>query len=433
MPTLRIPLSDQVETRDGTSTKDSTMVNCFVELIEKKPYTKKRFGTSLKTTLAVGTGQALFDLQNIDFAVINDKLYNENNVNTTYTAPTAPNNGRKYQSVNSPDGLKTMFKTDYGGYSFNGSNVTKISTVGGITSITIKTSGSGGAIGTYPLVITSVAGVGSGATGTYTVGGTTTGSGITWTQRSLNATDNWIGIAWNGTRYCAIAYNSRTTATSADGISWVANVNSMPVSTYWVAIASNGTIFCAIASGSAAATSTNGVSWIAQTLPRFITWASIIWTGTQFIAAGRYTVGVYPGQRSDYYLVTATSPDGVTWTQTADFYSGLTFIGNEASGPFLAWNGTVFCLTFSVVSGSNNGQIYTATSSAVSWTQQTVPVQTLFSGVSWNGTNFCSNFIFHIRWNIFAKWYNMDCNVTSSSIPLESNSMERNCVLCRSR
>jgi hypothetical protein len=43
-------------------------------------------------------------------------------------------------------------------------------------------------------------------------------NGTSWTEIAL--TGDWYAVAWNGSKFCAIAYNSTSYATSSDGISW---------------------------------------------------------------------------------------------------------------------------------------------------------------------------------------------------------------------
>lgn len=183
----------------------------------------------------------------------------------------------------------------------------------------------------------------------------TSTDGITWTQRALPIAAQWSGITWSAglSLFCAVAnHNSYTAvllasvtinpcniaATSADGITWTQRT--LPTSSFWNAVAWNGTVFSAIAYNSnAAATSTDGITWVARTLPSTAYWDSIAWNVGEalFMATSKNIPSIY-----------ATSPDGITWTQHTT--PGLLSIAAVTS------NGTIFCL---VPSGSNKSLIDT--------------------------------------------------------------------------
>ena len=59
---IRIPLTEAVATRDGTTTKDSKIVNGFLDVRNKKPAVTKRFGLTTYASLPVGEGQGMFYL-----------------------------------------------------------------------------------------------------------------------------------------------------------------------------------------------------------------------------------------------------------------------------------------------------------------------------------------------------------------------------------
>lgn len=190
----------------------------------------------------------------------------------------------------------------------------------------------------------------------------TSPDGITWTQRALPATGYWEAVAWNGTVFCAIAYDSAMAATSPDGITWTQRT--MPVNTTWQALAWNGTVFCAVATiTSIAATSPDGITWTQRALPSSAFWHSIAWNGTVFC-----TVAVASTSA-------ATSPDGIAWTAQT--------LPSVANWQALTWNGTVFCV---VAYGSDKA----ATSpDGAAWTARTLPSSTTWNGIAWNGSVFC--------------------------------------------
>lgn len=75
MPIQRIPLSQPIETRDGTLSKDSKSVNGYFESRDQKREFIKRPGLALNTELPTGEGQGLFYFQNQLYAVVNNNVY----------------------------------------------------------------------------------------------------------------------------------------------------------------------------------------------------------------------------------------------------------------------------------------------------------------------------------------------------------------------
>ena len=71
--------------------------------------------------------------------------------------------------------------------------------------------------------------------------------GERWTIRTSAADNNWRGIAWNGTVFCAVASTGtgNRVMTSPDGITWTSRTSA--ADNNWWDIAWNGTVFCAVA------------------------------------------------------------------------------------------------------------------------------------------------------------------------------------------
>ena len=191
--------------------------------------------------------------------------------------------------------------------------------------------------------------------------------GINWSQVSFGTGQAWSGISWNGFVFCAIC-GGVGTATSPDGVHWILHTSVMPWSGSWSAIAWNGFVFCAIMQNSAvSATSPDGVSWTLGTMPSSSWWGSLAWNGTVFCAVCNSSANF-----------TATSTDGLSWT----LHSAVLPISGAWS--HIIWNGTVFC---TVCTGSS----YSATSpDGVTWTTGSMPVNSGWSTLAWNGTVFCA-------------------------------------------
>ena len=130
-------------------------------------------------------------------------------------------------------------------------------------------------------------------------------TGLTWTAQTLPSSGTWAAIGWNGQRLCALRSDAAVGAVSTDGVSWTGTTLT---TTDFNAIAWNGDVFCAISTGgsNAAATSFDGITWTAQTLPTATTWYAIAWNGYRFCVLGN---------ASNYVTL---SPNGVTWTNVTN-------------------------------------------------------------------------------------------------------------------
>lgn len=122
---------------------------------------------------------------------------------------------------------------------------------------------------------------------------------VDFVTTTLPASTDWYRSAWNGSVFCAVALSSSSAATSSDGVSWVART--LPVAGF-NGLASDGSQFVGVRSGSGTAyTSPDGITWTPRTLPSTTTWVAVAWNGTAFCAISEGTAA-------------ATSPDGITWT-----------------------------------------------------------------------------------------------------------------------
>jgi len=123
---------------------------------------------------------------------------------------------------------------------------------------------------------------------------------------------NAAGMAWNGSVWCAVGGTSALL--SPDGVAW-ARVQ-LPGTSPYTDIAWNGATFCAI-SASGVALSANGTQWTQYPLPVSQSWQSVIWAGGRFVAIGGASLlqTVYVSQTPHLMqAITATSPDGISWT-----------------------------------------------------------------------------------------------------------------------
>ncbi len=125
--------------------------------------------------------------------------------------------------------------------------------------------------------------------------------GITWTQRTLPASTDWLSVTSGNGLFVAVASGSAIAATSPDGITWIQRT--LPAATDWRSVTYGNGVFVAVAYGGTAATSPDGITWTQRALPVSTYWQSVTYGNGVFVAV------TYSGS------IAATSPDGITWTQ----------------------------------------------------------------------------------------------------------------------
>ena len=103
--------------------------------------------------------------------------------------------------------------------------------------------------------------------------------------------------------YVAVAYNNQTAASSTDGITWTQRT--LPGSFSWYSVTYGDGTFVAMARSSpeATAASTDGITWTQGTLPVFAYWQSVTYGDGTFVAVAMNSTAA------------ATSTDGSTWIQ----------------------------------------------------------------------------------------------------------------------
>ena len=191
--------------------------------------------------------------------------------------------------------------------------------------------------------------------------------GITWTSITMPSAQWWSDVAWNGTRYVAIAGDVYTAtnkaAYSSDGTTWTDLT--LPQNIRWRSIVWNGSLFIVVAGGrdgggtlfpySLYITSPDGITWTERQLPSSLTWrkAAVNSSGVcTLIAGGRYMS----------YTTGLASSDGITWSPTT-FYSGAVWSDIASFGnAFIAVAG--YGSSTSTYSKSLDGFIWNASSDA---------------------------------------------------------------------
>jgi len=189
----------------------------------------------------------------------------------------------------------------------------------------------------------------------------TSADGIDWTLRAMPVNAHWISVLYENNTFVAIAYNSSIAATSTDGITWVERV--LPVTAEWIDVSFGNGVFVAIASNSnKAATSTDGITWVQRTLPATADWRSIAFGNGIFVAIAYNSVMV------------ATSTDGINWIQRVApvklFYKCITFGGNK----------------FVAIAKDTNISI--TSEDGINWDQVLLPASTLWSEIQYANGSF---------------------------------------------
>ena len=106
------------------------------------------------------------------------------------------------------------------------------------------------------------------------------------------------GCTVGGTVFCAIAKNTNISATSSDGRTWTEH-STMPSTTAWEDLAWNGSVFVAVGAAGVGATSPDGVTWTAITLPGGLGYFEVEALGAFLCCHGLvlYAGGVFQRQR----------------------------------------------------------------------------------------------------------------------------------------
>jgi hypothetical protein len=124
--------------------------------------------------------------------------------------------------------------------------------------------------------------------------------GGAWTEGTAQGYSS--SVACGGTTFVSLpsSMTLHTAALSTDGINWTFSSN-FPVDSAWSSVCYGNGTFVGVASGTAAATSTNGSAWTAQTLPTTASWSSVCYGGSMFVAVASGGTAA------------ATSTDGSSW------------------------------------------------------------------------------------------------------------------------
>jgi hypothetical protein len=167
-------------------------------------------------------------------------------------------------------------------------------------------------------------------------GGTilTSPDGSTWIARDSHTTSSLMGVASSGSKLVAVG-NPATVVASSDGVTWVASVLPVTGSTTLTGIARSGAEFVAVGhdtnadpmGGTAAVAlrSVDGSNWTSASLGPY-TLYTVVWTGSQFLAAGSDVSGTNGAP------AVLRSTDGKTWVADVVNTSSVgTWLGDIAA------------------------------------------------------------------------------------------------------
>tara|TARA_R110000868_G_scaffold12570_3_gene59838 strand:- start:1042 stop:1470 length:429 start_codon:yes stop_codon:yes gene_type:complete len=123
----------------------------------------------------------------------------------------------------------------------------------------------------------------------------------------MSSNSQWNSVAFGNGVFVAVSMSIGTiAATSTDGLTWTART--LPSSSYWSGVTFGNNSFLAVSGGTsgnstAAATSTDGVTWTSRVLPTNSPWYSVTFGNSLFVPV------VYGGTAaaSIAYAVNATS------------------------------------------------------------------------------------------------------------------------------
>lgn len=228
----------------------------------------------------------------------------------------------------------------------------------------------------------------------------TSPDGITWTTRSSGGGTGFTGLAYDGTKFIAVAsgYGSGTIYTSTDGITWTTGTS---IGTQVQRIDYVGSLWIAHGVAGNIRTSPDGVTWTARTSGTVNGLFGATWTGTQYVICGNAGTIL-------------TSPDGITWTsRTSGTTNGLVTIITAPDGTILAAGvgATVIKSTDGITWSAVGVGVYLGPSSQQLWKVYNDGTKVFLMGVStflystdssatWNPlTNLYSSTLYGVAWS----------------------------------
>lgn len=187
----------------------------------------------------------------------------------------------------------------------------------------------------------------------------TSSNGTTWTARtSLGSAQNWSGLAYGNSLFVATSTNTSTTgAYSSDGgVTWT--TFPLPVAGNWLSVVyGNSTWVSVSANSSVAATSPPAATaWSQRAMPVSANWVAVAYGAGLFVALSKTL--------SNGAIITATSPDGITWTQRS---MPALATGNPSPNALTYANGLFVAVGY----GDNSAAACATSLDGINWVQRT--------------------------------------------------------------
>tara|TARA_R110000851_G_scaffold232932_2_gene385506 strand:+ start:6148 stop:11031 length:4884 start_codon:yes stop_codon:yes gene_type:complete len=177
---------------------------------------------------------------------------------------------------------------------------------------------------------------------------------------SLPSDARWSGVTYGTSGFVAVAKGGTAAANSSDGLSW--NSSSLPTSEDWSAITFNNARYIAVAEGSSAsAYSTDGTNWSSTTLPASLDWSDVAGNGSSTAIAVPRTADSTGGT-----IVAKSTDNGSSWTSVD--------VGATADWASVAYGQSKFV----IIQGGGNLIHYSADDGST-WIASTLP-----SSEEWN-------------------------------------------------
>ncbi|MGW3101358.1 choice-of-anchor D domain-containing protein [Streptomyces sp. NPDC001100] len=186
----------------------------------------------------------------------------------------------------------------------------------------------------------------------------TSADGITWTAQVSDAYDALVDVVWTGSQFVVVGVGG-TILTSPDGITWTTRKAGPPGEALQGVAWSGAVLVATSASGGTVYRSPDGVTWtpVNNAAPQAL--LDITWGHGQFVAVG-------------YSGTVVTSPDGLAWTPHA--------APTAANLVSVVWSGTQYVAT-------GIGTILTSPDGNT-WTARVSPTSNEINDVAWSGVRF---------------------------------------------
>jgi hypothetical protein len=160
--------------------------------------------------------------------------------------------------------------------------------------------------------------------------------------------------------YVAVSANfgNAAAASSTDGATWTART--MPSAQSWSNVAYGNSTLVSVSTSAAAATSTDGITWTARTLPSSTGWYSVAFGDGVFVTTALSSAAA------------ATSTNGITWTART--------LPSSTTWYAVSYGGGVFVVVSSTTAAASS-------TDGITWTERTLP-STGFTKVTYGGNTF---------------------------------------------